>query len=206
MNLSGRKQLSDSSEQHLRKETGKGWGDWFRLLDEAAAQGIQLSEMERHLREEQALSSSWAQQVTAAYERFDQGKGIAPAPVGQAFSVRMQRTIETDPDAARTAFMDPVELSKWHTQPDDLVLKSEEPNQLFYTSTQYTPTAISTLQVDFFPKEAGRVVVTIKHRQLTSELERERCKADWTWNLDSLKAYLETGSAIPPARAKKITS
>jgi hypothetical protein len=61
----GTRRISDKAVQ---AGTGKGWDEWFRLLDARHTQGEGHTARARHLREQYGLSPWWAQVIAIRYE------------------------------------------------------------------------------------------------------------------------------------------
>ena len=60
------------TEEEVIAGTGKGWEEWFRILDEAGVAEKGHHPMVEHLQKHYSLSHSWAQVVALRYEN-DQG-------------------------------------------------------------------------------------------------------------------------------------
>jgi uncharacterized protein YndB with AHSA1/START domain len=76
----------------VREATGRGWDDWFAVLDAAGAAELAHGEIVAHLqREHPEVSSWWRQSVTVAYERA-RGKR-AVGETGAGFQVSVQRSV-----------------------------------------------------------------------------------------------------------------
>jgi len=56
------------SEDSVRQRTGKGWADWFTILDEWGAAEHGHTASARHLHDAYGISPWWAQAVTVRYE------------------------------------------------------------------------------------------------------------------------------------------
>ena len=56
------------SDESVRTNTGKGWDEWFAILDEYGVQERGHSITVKHLVEHLGLSPEWAQAVTIHYE------------------------------------------------------------------------------------------------------------------------------------------
>ena len=56
------------SEEAVRAKTGKGWEEWYAILDACSAKEKGHTRTARHLLEEHGLSPWWAQAVTIRYE------------------------------------------------------------------------------------------------------------------------------------------
>lgn len=56
------------SEEAVRAKTGKGWPEWFAILDAWGAPEKGHTESAKHLLDEHGLSPWWAQAVAIRYE------------------------------------------------------------------------------------------------------------------------------------------
>ena len=56
------------SDETVRAKTGKGWDEWFSILDTWGMQEQGHTLTAKHLRENHGLSGWWAQTVTVRYE------------------------------------------------------------------------------------------------------------------------------------------
>jgi hypothetical protein len=66
-----RERVLATSEEAIRERTGRGWEEWFDLLDEWGAPGHSHREIARWVAEQQGIAPlAWnAQAVTSSYER-----------------------------------------------------------------------------------------------------------------------------------------
>ena len=58
----------DMSDQAVRAKTGKGWKEWFKILDKWGMQEKGHTLTAKHLEQQYGLNSWWAQAVTIRYE------------------------------------------------------------------------------------------------------------------------------------------
>jgi hypothetical protein len=56
------------SEESARKATGKGWQEWFKILDEWGMKGKGHTLTAKYLEKELGIGPWWAQAVTIRYE------------------------------------------------------------------------------------------------------------------------------------------
>jgi hypothetical protein len=66
------KDLKVITEEEVKAGTGKGWGEWFHILDEAGIAEKGHDPIVKHLQKHFSLSQSWAEAVALRYEN-DQG-------------------------------------------------------------------------------------------------------------------------------------
>ena len=80
------------SDEAVCKATGRGWDEWFAILDEAGAAGWKHPDIARWIVGEHGISSWWAQSVTVGFER---ARGI------RAEHERPRALAQRDEDGAR---------------------------------------------------------------------------------------------------------
>jgi hypothetical protein len=56
------------TEDEVLSGTGKGWEEWFRILDEAGIAEKGHDPMVKHLQNHYSLNQTWAQAVAMRYE------------------------------------------------------------------------------------------------------------------------------------------
>ena len=63
-----RKDTKVVTEDEVKTATGKGWDEWFRILDEVGIAEKGHDPMVKHLLNHHSLSQTWAQTVARRYE------------------------------------------------------------------------------------------------------------------------------------------
>ena len=201
------------SEEALRDKTGKSWAEWFSILDRwgASEKGHKLTA--RYLGESWGVSAWWAQTITVSYER-ERGLRLVGQRSEGTFTVSLQRTIRATPERAFDALTKPEELSRWFTRSAQADLRVggsytnadvdqgefvilDRPQHLRFTwnNPEHCPNTL--VDVVFTEKPDGRVTVRLEHLKITTQAGYEDMKEGWTWAMDSLKSYLETGKPVP---------
>lgn len=127
--------------------------------------------------------------------------------------LRLERIIESSAEAAYDAFTDPAHLSRWFTTSAQaeliiggrysnadgdegtfLILDPPRLVEFTWENANHCPNTVVT--VTFRPSADGRVIVTLEHSHLKSQADYNDMNSGWSWALDSLKSYLETGKPI----------
>lgn len=88
------------SDAAVRKATGKGWDEWFTLLDSEGAETLPHKQSVRMLHEKGYIASGWwRQMVTVEYERA-RGKRVLGQTEDAAFQIGVQKTLPLSPEQA----------------------------------------------------------------------------------------------------------
>jgi hypothetical protein len=188
----GEPAAADVSEAHLltsddamRKGSGKSHGEWFALLDEWGASERRHPEIAGWLGTTHGVPGWWAQNITVAWER---ARGIrARHQMADGFSVSVTRTVGVVPEHALDAFTDPELRRRWLPVGG----LARRPTRAAGTARFDWPDPPSRIVVSVDPKDAGRSVVGVAHEKLPDAEAAERLKASWRAWLSALKALVE---------------
>ncbi|MGD8395089.1 MAG: SRPBCC domain-containing protein [Candidatus Eiseniibacteriota bacterium] len=208
----GEQAISDGA---VEAKTGRSWKAWFEILERWGARQRSHRDIARYLRDQHDLGPWWAQTVTVRYEQ-DHGRRAVGQRADGTFELGMQRTIRASRTAAFEAFTAADQLGTWFTRRAEVDLRVggayenadgdrgtflaiERPRRLRFTwdNPQHCPGTM--VEVTFEAAETasrGTVVVRLRHRKLRSREDRESMLEGWSWALDSLRSYLETGRPI----------
>jgi uncharacterized protein YndB with AHSA1/START domain len=99
------------SEASIRKGTGRGWDDWFRLLDAWDATTHTHTEIARYVRDEFGVDGWWAQSVTVGYEWARGLRRRHEVPGG--FQVSVTKTIDASAADVWRDFVEPRRRERW---------------------------------------------------------------------------------------------
>jgi uncharacterized protein YndB with AHSA1/START domain len=181
-----------TSDAAIREKTGRGWEEWFDLLDEWGATELTHTEIARRVAAELDTESlGWyAQAVTLSYERVRGGREVGQRSDG-LFTISVQRTVAVPVERLFDAFVDESERGRW--------LSGDELSERTATrpkSARFDWAGGETrVHVTFGPKGEESSTLTVEHIRLPDAGEAERTKAFWRERLTALKAQLETGEA-----------
>ena len=175
-----------TSEEAVRGATGRGYEDWFRLLDEADMSARGHGEIAAALTDEHGVEHWWAQTITVAYER---ARGLRP-PHGSRdglFTVSASKTVGVGVERLFDAFMDDELRERW--LPDgELRERTAQPGR----SARFDwGDGATRVNVGFEPKGDARSQVAVAHERLADAQAAEEMKLFWRERLNALKALLE---------------
>jgi uncharacterized protein YndB with AHSA1/START domain len=200
------------SDDAVEAKTGKRWKQWFAVLDRWNAPEKGHKETAKYLATKHRISPWWSQTVTVRYEQERGLREIGQRSVGD-FQVSVQRTIRTSRKKAYEACTDPRILSKWFTRAakaqlrvggaysntdgdQGTFLRLEPSKRVSFTWDNPKHCPGTTVEITFAARDGGRTAIRVQHTKIRTKPEREEMKEGWSWAMDSLKSYLETGKPI----------
>jgi hypothetical protein len=175
------------SDEAIRERTGRGWDEWFALLDEWGAAELSHPEIAARVATELTTEPlGWnAQSITVSYERARGLRAVGQRADGD-FAAGVTRTVAVPVERLFDAFVDPVLRVRW--LPDDLRERTAtRPKSARFDFGE----AGGRIHLTFDAKGADRSAVTVDHRRLPDAAEADRMKAFWRERLAALKSQLE---------------
>ena len=191
---------ADGNETHagigsekVRAKTGRGWAEWFAILDKAGAAKWSHKEIASYLHE-QKCGDWWSQMVAVGYE---QARGLrVKHQTADGFTAGASKTVAAPVATLFRAWTDDRRRAQWLPDAADVTIRSATANKslrLLWTD------GTSTVVVQFYPNGSAKSRVTIERRKLKSAKEVSQVKAYWSAALDKLKELLEGGAASAKA-------
>ncbi|WP_330441048.1 hypothetical protein OHB44_15060 [Micromonospora sp. NBC_00821] len=171
----------------IRARTGRGWDEWFAVLDAASATEWTHTRIARHLATEHEVPGWWAQTVTVGYE---QARGLrAPGQRrGGGFEASASRTVAVPALRLFEAFADETARARWLPDVEVRVRTATAPRS-FRADWAGGPTRI-VVGIDAVGESKARV--SVLHEKLTGAEQAAELKAYWRDRLAVLKVLLET--------------
>jgi hypothetical protein len=175
------------SEESILRRTGRGWEEWFDLLDEAGAAEWPHAEIARWLAAEQGVDGWDAQSVTVSYERARGRRAVGERPDG--FSVTASKTVAVPVERLYDAFVDESLRGRW--LPDDELRErtARRPKSARFDWGEGETRVI----VEFSSKGEAKSTLALEHARLADAEGAERMKAFWRERLTALKSEVEGG-------------
>lgn len=177
-----------TSDETIRQRTGRGWEEWFELLDEWGAPGRPHREIARWLAEQQGLHPlAWnVQAVAGSYERARGLRAVGEKDDG--FVVTVSRTVAVPVERLYEAFVSGALRAEW--LPDG---RLRERTATRPKSARFDWGDDDTrVNVTFLVKDSARSTAALEHRRLADANQAARMKAYWRERLLALKATLES--------------
>jgi hypothetical protein len=172
------------SEAAIVKGTGRGWDDWFRILDAWDATAKNHAEIARYVHGEHGVDGWWSQSVTVGYERARGMRAAYERPDG--FSVSASKTMAVPVERLFGAVTDPAWPEEGALRP-----RTAQPSKSARFDWQETGT-----RVVFWLESKGEAKssVAMAHEKLPDAAEAERMKRYWRERLAELKRELEASA------------
>jgi hypothetical protein len=165
-------------------KTGKGWPDWFAILDRAKANTWPHKQIASFLYDEHSVPGWWCQMITVGYE---QARGLrAKHQKASGFAASASKTIEAPVEKLFDAWNEESLRRSWLGSEALTIRKSTRPKSMRITWADGTSVAVS-----FSRKGTAKSQVAIDHEKLKAAGDVARMKKMWGAALDKLKAKLE---------------
>lgn len=168
-------------EKAVTQATGRGWSEWFALLDGAGARSWTHAAMARWLAGEHSVPAWWSQSITVEYERARGLRAVHEKAGGFAAS------------ASKTVAVSVEELTRWWTEAalrrrwlavPGITIRKSTPGK----SVRITWSDGSSVNATFFAKGEQKSQVTIDHEKLADAVAVAKAKAEWKLALARLAA------------------
>jgi hypothetical protein len=173
------------SDDVIRRRTGRGWEEWFDLLDDWGAVDRPHKEIARWLREEQGVPGWDAQSVTVSYERARGLRAVGERPGG--FSITAQKTVAVPVERLYDAFVDEGLRERWLPDGELRERTATKPKSARFDWGDGETRVI----VGFESKGDSKSTVALEHERLADAEEADRMKTYWRARVATLKEVLE---------------
>ncbi len=173
------------SDEAIRRRTGRGWEEWFDLLDEWGAAERPHPEIARWLSEERGVDGWDAQSVTVGYERASGRRAVGEHAEG--FAITASKTVAVPVDRLYEAFVDESLRERWLPGGALRERTSSRPKSARFDWGDGSTRVL----VGFTSKGDARSTLALAHERLPDAEEAERMKAFWRDRVAGLKELLE---------------
>ena len=194
------------------EKTGRTRADWFAILDAFDCRAKGHTASAAHLMGSHRVSPWWAQAITVEYER---ARGIRSyGEQADGFALTVQRALAVPSERAWTALTNAAEVTAWRASKHQQQFRlggrwrnADGSRGAFERSVAGRYLRISwndprrapgsVVEMEVVVRGEDRSTVKLTHRRIRSAEEREDLRSHWSWALDSLKSWVETGAPIP---------
>lgn len=176
-----------TSDEKIRERTGRGWEEWFGILDDWGAAERPHREIAKWLAEQLGIHPlAWnAQAITASYELTRGLREVGEKDDG--FAITASKTIAVPVDRLYEAVMSKKARAAW--LPDGRL--SERTATRPRSARFDWADGETRVNVTFLARDEAKSTVAVEHRRLADAGEAERMKTYWRERLSALKDALE---------------
>jgi uncharacterized protein YndB with AHSA1/START domain len=176
-----------TSDEAIRGRTGRGWEEWFDLLDDWGAPERSHREIARWVAEQQGVDPlAWnAQAVAHSYERARGLRAVGEHPDG--FRITAQKTVAVPVGRLYDAFVDEALRARWLPEADLRVRTASAPRSARFDWGD----GDTRVNVIFVAKGETKSTAALQHERLADAREAERMRAFWRARVAALKEVLE---------------
>jgi Activator of Hsp90 ATPase homolog 1-like protein len=172
-------------DANVRQKTGKGWREWFRILDAWGAKERKHGDIARYLMEEQGVPGWWAQSITLGYERARGMRAKYQSAAG-VFQVSVSKTFPIGVGKLFRAFAETSQRNKWLERGTLKVRTAQRNRSVRFDFSDGT----SRVLVSFDPKGRGKTTVAVQHERLPDARAVEEMRGMWKEHLNRLPQVL----------------
>jgi uncharacterized protein YndB with AHSA1/START domain len=185
------------SSSAVEAKTGKGWKQWFAILDKAGAKKWKHSEIAAHLHDECDCPPWWSQMVTIGYE---QARGLREKhQTTSGFAASVSKTIAAPLAKLFTAWNDAKARSAWFKDATKIEIRKATTNKSMRVTGADGSTAV---ELNFYAKGTDKSSVVVQQRKLKDAKHVEKAKKYWSDALEKLKAHLEKPAGAKSAKPR----
>jgi hypothetical protein len=177
------------SDEAIRERTGRGWEEWFDLLDEWGALERTHREIARHVSGELGIHAlGWdAQAITVSYERARGMRAVGERSDG--FGVSASKTVAVPVERLFDAFVEEGRRERWLPDGELRERTATRPKSARFDWGD----GETRVHATFTAKGGSKSSVAVEHLRLPDAGVAERRKAYWRERLAALRAELEGG-------------
>ncbi|MFG2328519.1 SRPBCC domain-containing protein [Streptomyces sp. NPDC048604] len=187
MSPAGRKITEKLSDEALTAATGRGWGDWFALLDAWGAAEQSHAAIARHLVDAHHVGGWHAQSITVAYEQERGLRQVGQSSAGD-WQASVSRTVAAPAERCSAAFADEELRLRW-LPVGELAVRTHRPGKSLTADWDGGPSRIS---VYLTPKGEAKTQIGLGHTRLPDAEAVAAYKEFWQEHLTELKTLLES--------------
>jgi hypothetical protein len=176
-----------TSDDEIRRRTGRGWEEWFDLLDDWGAPDRSHRDNARWVAEQQGIHPlAWnAQAVVGSYER---ARGLrAVGEHADGFTITASKTVAVPVERLYEAFVDESLRKRWLPDGELRERTVTRPRSARFDWGDGT----TRVSVTFMAKGEAKSTAALLHERLADAEEAERMKTFWRDRVATLKEVVE---------------
>ena len=170
--------LAGMSDASVRKQTGRTWAEWVRVLDAVHAHEKPHRDIATHV-SSLGVPDWWCQMVTVGYERV-RGLRDKGQRRGGGYEASKSRTFNVPVQTLFDAFVNPRVRRRW--LPVKVTVRSATPPKRMRIIWDDE----TVVQLGFTPKGNAKSTVAVQHEKLPNRSAVDSMKKVWSEHFDRL--------------------
>ncbi len=176
-----------TSDKTIRERTGRGWEEWFELLDEWGAADRTHREIARWVASTQGVEPlAWNAQAVAGSYELARGLRLV-GEKSDGFAITASKTVAVPVERLYDAFVDESLRERWLPGGELRERTATKPKSARFDWGD----SKTRVNVTFLPKGEAKSTAALEHRRLADADQAERMKAYWRQRIAVLKEVLE---------------
>jgi hypothetical protein len=178
-----------TSDEEIRRRTGRGWEEWFDALDELGAQERTHRDIARWVAEQQSIEPlAWNAQAVASSYELARGLRVPGERADGSFTATASRTVAVPVERLFDAFVDESLRASWLSGGELTERTATRPK----TARFDWGAGATRVHVGFEAAGETKAKLSLEHVRLPNADEAERMKAYWRAALAELQSTLES--------------
>jgi hypothetical protein len=173
------------TDANVRQNTGKGWREWFSILDAWGANERTHTDVVRYLMEQHGVPGWWSQSITVGYERA-RGMRAKYQTAAGFFQVSVSKTFPIGVGKLFKAFAETPQRNRWLERGTLRVRTTLKNRSVRFNFRDGT----SRVVVSFDPKGRSKTTVAVQHERLPDARAVEEMRGMWKDHLERLAKML----------------
>jgi hypothetical protein len=169
----------------VRQNTGKGWREWLRILDDWGAKGRKHKDVAGYLMEQHGVPGWWAQAITTSYER-SRGIRSKHQTLDGFFQVSVSKTFPLGVGKLFKAFAEAPQRNRWLDRGTLTVRTNLKDRSIRFDFRDGTSRVVAY----FDQKDRSKTTVTVMHERLPNAGAVEEMRGMWKEHLNRLGKVL----------------
>lgn len=174
---------SGTSDEAVKKATGKIWNEWFKILDKADSTDKSHKEIAQWINDNFTIGSWWSQMLTVEYEKERGLRELYQKADG--YEVSISKTIDISVSKLYEVLTNEKQRNKWLQQKINIskAIKNKSLRALWSDGK-------TRISIYFTSKGNNKSQITVQHMKLENQRQAREKKEFWTNELGKLEGIL----------------
>jgi hypothetical protein len=171
--MAQKKRVMQIGDPAVKAKTGKGWAEWFKILDAAGAKNMKHTEIASHLHKKLKVRSWWCQMVAVQYEK-ERGLRATNQRGENDFNAGISRVVQIPLAKLYTAWADDNVRRSW-LKGDTMEITAARKNKSIRAKWNET----SRVSIMFYGKGPAKTQLVFDEFKIPNAKEAVRRKNFW---------------------------